>query len=143
LKYSVYQSVKGCYLHCPRCEADMIPEEREGTGPNFLGLWCTHCGRWIEWVAKPQNDNKRTKTSKYTFQDIGIFRCEICGRSQAWLKLVREWLEIHHKLPLEEGGEDTRENLLIVCNRHHKMIHDIRDYEYHHLKSIIDPALES
>ena len=138
MKHGAYLSIKGCYLHCPHCQADMIPTEKPSDGPHHLGLYCSHCGAWIEWVGKPANNNKRTRTSKYTLSDIGIDYCEICGRPSWWLKKVREWLELHHKVPLEEGGEDTRENLLIICNRHHKMIHDIRDYEYHHLKAIME-----
>ncbi|MDN5918454.1 MAG: HNH endonuclease [Pseudonocardia sp.] len=33
------------------------------------------------------------------------------------------WAEIHHILPWEDGGEHRIENLVMLCRRHHRLIH--------------------
>ena len=35
----------------------------------------------------------------------------------------RRYLEIHHKKPVSHGGEDTLENLQLLCSAHHKIWH--------------------
>ena len=36
----------------------------------------------------------------------------------------RRWLEVHHLVPVSQGGENKLENLMTVCFFHHKMIHE-------------------
>ena len=33
------------------------------------------------------------------------------------------WIEIHHILPWEDGGETTLSNLVMVCRGHHRQMH--------------------
>ncbi|MGK5090092.1 HNH endonuclease [Bdellovibrionota bacterium FG-2] len=33
------------------------------------------------------------------------------------------WVEIHHKLPVSQGGENSLENLVTLCSPHHDWIH--------------------
>ena len=40
------------------------------------------------------------------------------GRCQS-----RRWLEIHHKVPVSQGGENTLSNLQTLCSAHHRMGH--------------------
>jgi hypothetical protein len=42
-------------------------------------------------------------------------RCAVCGST--------ENLEIHHVLPLIKGGTNDFNNLLVVCQEHHKQLH--------------------
>jgi HNH endonuclease len=35
----------------------------------------------------------------------------------------RRWIDLHHVLPLSEGGKDTPENLITLCRAHHRMAH--------------------
>jgi len=35
----------------------------------------------------------------------------------------RRWLEIHHIVPVAQGGLSTLENLALICRGHHQMIH--------------------
>ncbi len=35
----------------------------------------------------------------------------------------RRWLEFHHVIAVEKGGQDTLENLRTVCWAHHRVIH--------------------
>jgi 5-methylcytosine-specific restriction endonuclease McrA len=33
-------------------------------------------------------------------------------------------LEAHHLLPVERGGKTELDNLILLCPRHHKLLHD-------------------
>ena len=33
------------------------------------------------------------------------------------------WIEIHHKVPVSEGGGNTLQNLITLCSGHHRMVH--------------------
>ncbi|GEL18373.1 HNH endonuclease signature motif containing protein [Pseudonocardia asaccharolytica] len=39
-----------------------------------------------------------------------------CGRTPSWC-------QVHHILPWERGGETKRDNLVMVCRVHHRMVH--------------------
>lgn len=40
---------------------------------------------------------------------------KICGS--------RRWIEVHHRVPVSEGGENTLENLVLLCRAHHQGLH--------------------
>ena len=76
---------------------------------------------------------------------------ETYARSSAWVKLAKDefgcyclidncrnsflkpdgspYIEVHHIVPLHEGGEDGIWNLAVVCAHHHKMAHFASDNE--------------
>jgi hypothetical protein len=33
------------------------------------------------------------------------------------------WIEIHHKMPVSQGGANSLENLITLCSAHHKLMH--------------------
>ena len=35
-------------------------------------------------------------------------------------------LEAHHVIPVERGGKTELDNLILLCPRHHKLLHDHR-----------------
>jgi hypothetical protein len=37
--------------------------------------------------------------------------------------LQRRWIEVHHILPLALGGQNTLENLKLICRGHHQVLH--------------------
>ncbi len=41
--------------------------------------------------------------------------CQVCG----WEDIV----EVHHRIPVKNGGNNEPENLLILCPIHHRMLH--------------------
>ena len=41
--------------------------------------------------------------------------CQVCG----WEDIV----EVHHRIPIKNGGNNEPENLLILCPIHHRMLH--------------------
>ena len=51
-------------------------------------------------------------------------RCEACGRDAPFVDVSgRPYLEVHHVIPLAEGGPDTVENVVAVCPNCHKELH--------------------
>jgi hypothetical protein len=42
-------------------------------------------------------------------------RHEPCGQTR--------WLEIHHRIPVSQGGTNTLKNLITLCSAHHRWIH--------------------
>lgn len=41
--------------------------------------------------------------------------CQVCG--------FEDIVEIHHIIPLKNGGSNNGTNILILCSNHHKMLH--------------------
>jgi 5-methylcytosine-specific restriction endonuclease McrA len=114
-----------------QCEVDALVEEQPETSIHYAKAICTKCGRFIDWLKKPEHDGKRT-SSKFTSESLRILCCELCGRGHAKLG-KRSTLDIHHKIPIEEGGKDERDNILVLCTACHRMAHFLRTYLHRHL----------
>ena len=115
--------------HCNHCGVVNAVFQETPESIHYAKWICPICGLFIEWIPKPKNKDKRTR-SKYSPQNLNIGFCEICGRIHLGQS---ETLEIHHKIPIEEGGQDTRENVLVLCTPCHRMTHFLRIYLNHHL----------
>lgn len=114
---------------CSHCEQEVQLEMHEvgNDTRHYAKAVCTECGAYYDWIRKPQNEGKRGKASRFT-PSLGY--CEICGRSQLGRKEV---FEIHHKIPVSEGGQDERINILELCTPCHRMCHFLRVYLNQHL----------
>jgi len=55
--------------------------------------------------------------------------CEKCGLPAPFLRQtdLSPYLEVHHKVPLAEGGEDTVENAIALCPNCHRAEHHAAD----------------
>ena len=124
---------------CNATQIEPIVEETPDT-PHFAKLICPECNRFIDWMGMPQNKDKRGKSSKFTPESLEIDYCEFCLRPQEMLGR-NETLDIHHKMPVEFGGEDTQSNILVLCTYCHKTAHQRHTYLYKHytVKSIDGP----
>ncbi|MBD3255480.1 MAG: hypothetical protein GF383_10325 [Candidatus Lokiarchaeota archaeon] len=49
------------------------------------------------------------------------FQCQICKVLGTDKQDSR--IEAHHKIPLSQGGKDISTNLIVLCHKHHKQIH--------------------
>jgi len=47
-------------------------------------------------------------------QEIGIFKCEICGEDRA--------IDLAHIVPRKAGGPTCKENSLVLCPNHHRFL---------------------
>ena len=44
--------------------------------------------------------------------------CQFAGCDRRW-----QWCDVHHLIPVEEGGPTNEQNLALVCRFHHTLIH--------------------
>ena len=65
---------------------------------------------------------KERKNAKATVWATRPHFCEVCGKGP----YRRSDVEIHHKVKLSQGGEDTPDNLLIECRVCHGSAHNIK-----------------
>lgn len=120
-------------IECPSCGYFSFPLVIETPAlTHFAKLACRGCGRFVEWMGMPKNYDKRQQ-SKFTPEGLGIERCEFCLRSQGMLG-DRECLEIHHKMPINLGGEDVESNIWVLCTYCHRTAHQRHTYLYEHFK---------
>ena len=91
-------------------------------------------------LGMPQNEKARGKSSKFTPESLEIDYCEFCLRPREMLG-INETLEVHHKMPINLGGEDVQTNILVLCTYCHKTAHQRHIYLYKHytVKSIDIP----
>jgi hypothetical protein len=104
-------------------------------GPHHGKKICCHCGSFYKWIPKPKNETKRPP-NKISAEDLGISHCQLCGRPRARLG-NRGVLESHHVIEIQDGGEDVKENIWIVCTSCHSLIHHQRTYLNRHLEGQI------
>jgi len=93
---------------------------------------CSQCGKWYRWVGKPENEGKRTRTSKFDGLTDSVDHCGLCGRKRFEIN-NKETFELHHSIPLEEEGKDKLDNIMWLCTACHRLAHWIRTYFYKHL----------
>ena len=120
---------------CPNCLTnDFYKELLTPNTIHYSKTICTKCSRWIRWNHNPQKVKYRSSTTKHK---MNLDFCKICGRKEQELGW-NETLEIHHLIPLDEGGEDTPENILVTCTACHKLIHWIRLYFNKHMRKFYE-----
>lgn len=107
------------------CVAKYSNENKE-----LLTLPCKHCGISFNTVSKNAKYCSRSckqknyrSTSKHMDRNqrtlMGKIRklpCAICD----WKETVRD---VHHILPISEGGKNEESNLISLCPNHHRMAH--------------------
>jgi hypothetical protein len=115
-------------MFCRTCNREVEPTlVRMGSdSPHYMKAICSKCGSYLRWMPKPENEDQRRR-SGFSPESLDISYCEICGRPLTELG-AKEVLEIHHKIPVCEGGGDVRENVLVVCSACHRMCHWLRLY---------------
>ena len=105
--------LKGFCLYCG-CE---LPKRKR-----------SYCSDDCKWNCKCAiGDLQVTSLRRYVHQFF-IFECQDCGchfsrLTPAKIELPEHWGEVHHKIPLEYGGSDTFDNLILLCKDCHKLRH--------------------
>jgi len=54
-------------------------------------------------------------SSRQKFVDLYQGKCAICG--------FEDIIEVHHIIPLRQGGSNTPQNTIVLCPNHHTMLH--------------------
>jgi hypothetical protein len=129
----------GDLYQCPNCSEIVNPDVTpvdNGTSIVYKAT-CPLCGTYIKWLPKSlfegaKKSNGKRRKAAWSAKALGINYCEMCGRPEDRLG-AGEKLESHHKVPIEHGGEDLRDNILILCSPCHRMAHFLRTYLNEHL----------
>ena len=76
-------------------------------------------------VQAPPHDRKISDQVRYAVMHRDSYSCRDCGwNSQTdWSPPAPRHLELHHKIPHVEGGENTEDNLITLCNICHDERH--------------------
>lgn len=128
----VYTSdkVRQCANGC----GDVRPTAKETDPPTGNSHWrklsCPECGQFMGWAPKPPDDATKyrpARSSADLVERFGKGYCEMCLRLDIELP-AQHGLEAHHVKPHHIGGEDTRDNLWIVCKACHRLIEHARTY---------------
>lgn len=85
-----------------------------------------HLGEYL-----PTSDMKFPKNLKGRIAIPAETKHQIWARDQGQCRFHRQgkrcesrrYLEIHHKVPVFQGGNNSLENLVLICSEHHKAIH--------------------
>jgi hypothetical protein len=116
---------------CPRCKVNGPVEVVNVEGQSTAHHWkliSACCKRYIKWLPKPVNKaQKRPKVPRdERFNESLRAICEVCFRPEEHLKKVNSWLEVHHVIPVEDGGTDEAWNLRVYCIQCHRQCHSRR-----------------
>lgn len=69
--------------------------------------------------------NSKNYKLRTKIQQESNFQKEVCKREANYIcaHCGEHALDAHHIIPIEEGGEDTQENLICLCRRCHQQVH--------------------
>lgn len=93
---------------------------------HYAELKCYQCGRHWDWISKPASQRKG-REPKHTelVKKFGKGFCQMCLRTTETLP-PKHGLRAHHVEEYQAGGSPERENIWIVCERCHSLIHWMR-----------------
>jgi hypothetical protein len=108
-------------LHCPRCGADAIVTSR-GEAPADVPLVAAgHCDGVIEDSTGRQRATIAPRLRRMALQRAR-HRCEAAGC------LNTRFLEVHHRHAVSAGGGDDLDNLVVLCARCHRAVHEAEQH---------------
>jgi 5-methylcytosine-specific restriction endonuclease McrA len=128
-------------MKCMGCGGgfDIFKEISGDFGEHHAKGVCPYCDRFIKWIPKPKNEDKRKK-SKFNPEKLNKCYCELCLRPSEYLGKHGQ-LEIHHIKEIHDKGEDEKINIWVLCSHCHSLVHHIRTYLNKHLKEIYEKAI--
>lgn len=99
---------------------------------NLKNLTITEYRKHYERVSKGSHEARRR-----TLERAG-YKCEICGWQYAPQSGIA--LTAHHILEVKNGGDNSDENLICLCERCHRIVHQTTDYSRDDLRVIKNTA---
>lgn len=115
---------------CPQCGVLCAFTPRPDT-PHYGEIRCPEHNH--NWISRPSEDKKpRRKTNAALLKlipETHAFFCWRCLRTKEYAKLLNPPLifQVHHIIPIEEGGTDDPSNLQLLCHECHADIHRFRE----------------
>jgi len=123
---------------CRWCGATNIKSRPRPDTPHYAEMFCGHCGKHCYWIKNPNSPRTTNRTSRKTTKEICDFHrfkeegCFFCLRKRNEIG-KNETLTIDHIQELDKGGEDTIENMQVLCSACHKLKNWARLYMCWHL----------
>ncbi len=89
---------------------------------NSMNIYCLHCNKKYPKGLK-QYKNKNSRTNKHLYyseqmKEQDKYFCEVC--------FANSYLKVHHIKEVSKGGSDEADNLCLLCEHCHNIIHNIR-----------------
>ena len=123
---------------CPKCGAQSSFKLRPDT-QHWGEVRCPEHGH--SWIKKPDDEKKRTlKRNQSLVKDFpSLIRhginaeantyCWWCMRTDSTLRSLRPVLVLnaHHIVEVDQGGDDSQDNLMILCDECHRECHRRRE----------------
>ncbi len=93
---------------------------------------------WLleQYASRPQNVAPKRRSQEATTYDrdpivvalrkrLAAYQCEVegCQSEQFHTESGALFIEVHHLVPLADGGPDILENTVAVCPTHHRLLH--------------------
>lgn len=129
-------------IECRQCGYKGKPENAGKINPvHGYALRCPNCTKFWGWGGLSKelksSTGKRTETSIWTAKRLGMESCQCCLRSKQFLGDAGA-LEVHHVIPVSDGGTDDLSNIWVVCTACHKEIHHRRTYFNSHMAKFFE-----
>jgi 5-methylcytosine-specific restriction endonuclease McrA len=115
---------------CPKCGAICAFTPRPDT-QHYGAIRCIAHG--YLWISRPKEDQKpRRKANKNLIGKLPELKqnfCWFCLREKQLLSLLNPVvaLEVHHIVPIKDGGTDEQANLILLCAECHSEAHRRRE----------------
>lgn len=115
---------------CPKCGV-VSPFTPRADTPHYGEIRCPEHGH--AWIRRPCEDKKpKRKTNSDLIgmiHEMGQGFCWFCLRQKDLLASLKPAtrLEVHHIVPVAEGGKDEPRNLLLLCTECHAEVHRRRE----------------
>jgi hypothetical protein len=127
----IFRESDGRHPQCPRCKRRWEVEfEIKQTGPHWAKLRCKACG-CVWFPPKPDRDKaKRPSRQAKLVKRYSRGYCELCLIPADKIPSP-EILTAHHVQEFHDAGDESRENIWILCSRCERLVHHQRTYIGH------------
>lgn len=120
--------------YCEKCGKKVLPKiDASQFRPKHGYMFrCPVCGAQFGYGGqiKPlvNKDGARVLSSRFSARGLDADTCQFCGISRATLQMMGDNLQVHHILPVCEGGIDDPRNLMVLCPWCHTEAHRRRKF---------------
>jgi hypothetical protein len=104
-------------LHCPECDSARLVTSRGEAPVSRSLLEAAACDAVVEDHSGGRRHTIAPRLRRLALQHAR-FRCEAAGCRHA------QFLQVHHRVPRELGGAGDLANLVVLCSRCHRALHE-------------------
>ena len=117
----------GHHRWCKTCQDFVEYVEVPRADQHVADYRCPRCNRHCGFVGNRDKPSRsRPKRHRELVAKFSRGFCEMCCRTKE--QVLPGFLNAHHVVAFVDGGTSDRENIWIVCDNCHGMIHAVRRY---------------